>query len=205
MLLAVFLFIYKSAGVSSVENLLERTEKKASRIKSYYVEMNVSLQDNEESLLYRVRQWYRHPDAFRIEIEDTGESGPISKQVFISDGLKTYIFNPDLEDFYQVHDHEEMPSPFLLEGVWNILLGASRVDLLRVEKLDRYNYYVLDISPGQVHRSYARQIIWLEKKSLLPARVEIYDGRGNLVQVLTFDKIQTNLSLEAELFEPSLL
>lgn len=187
---------------SSAEQIQQRLRVSLQNLDSYYVRFKTNLVHESEEASYRVEIWKSGAELYRMEMTRTAEEGQADVQVVIFDGSRIYLYNGELGEFYPVHDLGEAQLPYLvLEDYWRSLSEASQISLVAEEKGVRHSYYLVEVIPDQPHRERVREVAWLEAKSLLPVRIEMYDIFDSLTQVTIFEILQINPSLEATLFQ----
>ena len=184
------------------EKIVARALRNGTKLKSYYSSLEISAKGNKASR-YFVQTWFLAPARYRVEVFTSyiGEGPPV--QVFISDGERRYIYSPEIGDYYQLNPlftGQMSSSPFLLTSFLDELSEASKVDLLGIEKHDKRTYYLLKIIPQTVSRGHIWEKVWLEKRSLLPVKIQVYDEQDHLCQVITFKKIDLNPDLNEDTF-----
>ncbi|MEW5920339.1 MAG: outer membrane lipoprotein-sorting protein [Bacillota bacterium] len=185
------------------EKIVERALRNGQRLKSYYGSLEMSTTRDEAAQRYFVQIWFSAPARYRVEVFTSyvGEGPP--SQVFISDGKERWVYSPEVGDFYLLNPlsaGEASSSPFLLAAFLEELDRARDVELLGMEKTERGNYYLLKVIPQKTARGHAWEKVWLEKRSLLPVKFQLYDEQDRLYRTITFKKIDLNPKLTDELF-----
>ena len=87
------------------------------------------------------------------------------------------------------------------DSYWRSISEAPCFNYLSEESSSRHSYYQVEVVPSEPHRYRVSEQVWLEKRTLLPVRIESYDIAGRLTQVTVFELLQINPTLEAALFE----
>jgi len=171
-------------------------------IAGYYIRFKSTLFYDGINEAYRVDLWKSDSGLYRMEMVRLEGDAETAAQVVIFDGDSAYLYSPDLDDFYPIHEAEEHTLPsFILEDFWHSVADAESMVLLSEERGTRHSYYLVEIYPGDPDRHRVRELVWLEKESLLPVRLEVYDIYNSLTQVTSFEIIQLNPDLEAALFQ----
>jgi outer membrane lipoprotein-sorting protein len=189
----------------TVESLLHRVEKTTNGLESYHslLEYEIIGEVNER---YHVEQWYLAPSYYRIEIGQSSdqeqENGSV-EQIFIANGEDIWLCHPGLGEFYLLRDPApaEEYTPFLLHSYWRTLTEAEEISILGTEEKERHSYYLLKVLPARSRFNHAMEKLWLEQKTLLPTRIEIYSERGALTQIITFKKITLNPKIDPSIFK----
>jgi outer membrane lipoprotein-sorting protein len=184
----------------SEEALLRRLEKNLQQIERYHTRFTTTVQYHD-SQVYQVEIWRCSENGYRVEMITNEEGRQTGLHVMISDGSRAYYYDPEIEDFYEVHDLGLADLPHLaLEEYWNSLLDSQELTIVSTEAGLRHRYFRVEIKPGQPHRHRAKELVWLEANSLLPVRIELFDENGLPTQVTVFEMIRINPELEPTLF-----
>lgn len=80
-------------------------------------------------------------------------------------------------------------SDFTYEDISGRDLSADEHTLLREEKLDQVDCFVVQSTP-KTSADYVRKISWIDRKTFLPRKEEYYDAQNELQRVFTADKIE---------------
>ncbi|MDO9534691.1 MAG: outer-membrane lipoprotein carrier protein LolA [Bacillota bacterium] len=204
-LLVIGLGIYFSSVRSlDAEGIIRKAVQKEKKINSYYTMLETEINLGKAKQHYYVEVWFLSPDCHRVEISSSSpEEGINPEQVFLSDGEKTWIYNPEIEDFYEIDNLIQGLSspPFLLVTFLQSLSQAQEAELIALEKMERGSYYLLRVVPSSPAQKHAWEQVWFEKKSFLPARIDIYDINDQLQQTIIFHKTVLNLKIDEEIFK----
>ena len=85
-----------------------------------------------------------------------------------------------------------MGSDFTYDDMSDRDVDRDNHKLLREEKLDSYQCYVVESSAKDPKDSqYSKRISWVAKEFWIPVKIELYDKKGNLLKIATMDKIDT--------------
>ena len=185
------------------EKIVERALRNGARLKSYYSSLEIFSKSNETTQRYFVQVWFLTPARYRVEIFTSyiGEGPP--SQVFISDGERRWIYSPEVGDYYLLSPSSSgvlSSSTFLLTSFLQELAQARGVELLGIEKCEKGTYYLLKIIPQNVSRGHAWEKVWLEKRSLLPVKIQVFDEYDILYRTITFKKVDLNPDLTEDIF-----
>lgn len=197
---AYYYYNYCIDGIKLVQRALRNEQK----LKSYYSNMEIRTAHAGEGQRYFVQVWFNAPSRYRVEVFTTyiGEGTPA--QVFISDGERRWIYSPEIGDFYLLSPLQEgeqvAGAPFLLTHLLQDLAQARKVELLGMERQEGRRFYLLKVIPEQTARGHAWEKVWLERSSLLPVKIQVYDEYDKLNRTVTFNIIELNPKLNDELF-----
>lgn len=199
-----FLYAWMGTPPGRADSVLREIEEKKERAGSYYALQEIEYIGKPGNRKYVVEQWFRAPGDYRMEINMESVTGQMDgRQVIVKTGGEVYINNPELDGFYRFYPmgKPELPG-FLLEDYWKTVVNAPEAELKYKEKRKGREYYVWEIRPGEPDRERVKEKIWLEKDSLVPYRVEVYDGREVLTRLITFKETRLGMELPDSLFVP---
>lgn len=196
-------YYYYQNNYLDPEKIVERALRNKSKLKSYYGSLEVIPAGHDREKRHYVQIWFLAPASYRVEIFSSylGDGPP--EQVFISDGEKRWIYSPEVEDYLMVNPlagEEISSSPYLLNAFLEELANARQVELLGLENYENRSYYLLQLIPRQVARGHAWEKVWLERRSKLPVKIQVFDEQDSLVRTITYKKIDLNPKLNEELF-----
>lgn len=173
-------------------------------ISSYYLLIETGTFANGSELQYSIKAWHLAPHYYRVEIlphsfsweEDSPE------QIFIFDGKSTHIFNPKLKDYYRVAAPLQKEGlPFLLCNFMESLDRARETEFQGEEIKNNEKLYMFKVIPEHTTYNHARQDIWLEKRTLLPRKIIVYDRFDQPRQEVVFKDIAVNQEISEKLFQ----
>jgi outer membrane lipoprotein-sorting protein len=194
-------FYHALFGVDQAAQIQKQMRGNIRNLESYYARFKTRLLNSDETAAYHVEVWKAAPDRYRVEMTRLDGEGKADLQVVIFDGRKSFFYDPARGDFVPVDELHQGETPHLvLESYWRSVAEAGSFRLLSEESGTRHRYYLVEVFPAEPHRLRVRELVWLEAKSLLPVRVEIYDAYDCLTQLTTFEVVQLNPVLDATLF-----
>lgn len=189
-------------ALTPAERLWQEMRESGANLRSYHACLKTTLMNVPEESEYEVQIWRDGPERYRLEVTRLAEGKQAGLQVFVLDGERAYLYDPELGDFLALSAAEQVDIPFpALEDYWASILEAGQCEILAEEEGLRHRYYRAEIFPAEPHRYRVREIVWLEAKSLLPVRIETYDAYDCLTQLTVFTMIRINPPLEASLFQ----
>lgn len=179
--------------------LRRRMQEKITALESYHARF---ITTSTGETVCSVEIWKEIPHRFRLEMTTCGEDQPDSVEVIIGNGDQVYLYDRESGEFLPAVDpYEAGIVSGVLESYWRSICEAPCFNYLGEERASRHSYYLVEIIPAEPHRVRVSERIWLEKKSLLPVRIESYDLAGRLTQVTIFELLQLNHPFETALFE----
>lgn len=129
-----------------------------------------------------------------------------TESVMISDGKFQWIYNSESNtvlktELFEEQDTIDTETCPLFFGE-NLDRNNSKVFLSGAEKIKGKDAYLLEFIPEEEHELYLlRTKIWIDKKTWLPARYELYDNRGMLAVEIDILDLKTNSAILDSEFE----
>ena len=203
LLCAGFLYLHHPRGLNA-EDILQKALKQGKKITSYHLVLEMESNRKGEVREHFVQVWYRSPHFFRVEFfPGYPEKDDQPDQVIVSDGEKICLFSPEMGDYFALNPSFQRiaPTPFLLNTFFDGLARSQDSEFLGIEKKEKNVYYLLRIVPPVPQKDHAYEEIWLERRTLLPVQILIYDRQEQVQQRVLFHKTVLNTVIAEELFK----
>ncbi len=203
--LAAF-FYWFSSGTDDPEKIIEKAARKQARMSSYHMQLEIVLDPGKSECRYAVKVWFAKPDSYRVEVTPCNSEDPdIPQQVFVSDGIKSWVFSPEFNDFMALNpmSRQVRQPPFLLSGFFDELARAEKKQYLEIDQVNETKCYRLQIIPEFPSFNRTKEEVWLHKTSLTPVKIDTYDRNGRLRQTIEFYQFNKEPEIEAEYFSPT--
>lgn len=194
--------LYSGRQADPAAKIQQRMQQKIAALESYHALYKTTPAGDDHEAAYCVEIWKEMPHRFRLEVTTYEAGQQISMEVIVGDHNRVYLYNPEDAEFMPaVNPDETGIDAASLEEYWRSISEAPSFIYLDEEIGSRHSYYQVEVVPAEPHRYRVSERIWLEKKTLLPVRIESFDLAGRLTQVTVFEVLQINPALEAALFE----
>jgi outer membrane lipoprotein-sorting protein len=144
--------------------------------------------ESEPSLETRVRVWHRSPDQTRVEIVTPSEK---SGMVMLDNGSESWVFHPRNQRWHPVRLRQPKPRPELLLKNYVVELVGNE----RIAGRQALGLRVIPRRPGNPSKT-----IWVDAKTRVPLKQELYDLEGRLLVASEFREIYFEPSIPANLF-----
>jgi len=79
-----------------------------------------------------------------------------------------------------------MGSQFAYEDIVSFEVDKFRYKYLRNEKVNGRENYVVETYPQYKYSGYSRQIVWVDKDRAIPAKIQYFDRKNDLLKTMTF-------------------
>jgi len=177
------------------EKVLVKTQEKINNIKTYQCRVEVEVFGNKGSQLYELKQAYKE-GSFRI---DTMSPKHLEGKIVIIKDNRAKIYHPNIEQNIIIDNFTQKREECIFLGdflTWNF---QEVLEVIKITEQDK-DYFVLKEEIDQGNFYHNTQCLWIEKKTLLPRYIKIYDKEGNIrVDISIFD-LEINKNLEDGLF-----
>ena len=177
------------------EEAIEKMQNKVDDIKTYQCRVEVEVFGNKGSQLYEMRQLYKE-GAFRLE---TMSPKHLTGKIVIIKNGKAKIYHPTIKQSIIIDDFRQNYEETMFLGDfmdWNIQ------EFVEFEKITEKNqdYLILKKDIKQDCFYHDHLSLWIDKKTLLPRYMKIYDQKNRIrVEISIFD-LEINKDIEEALF-----
>ncbi len=199
--IAVLLLIVLLAGgctkISSYDHI-SRMVSLLNNLESYYAVVKMEIQDDEESRMYRYRQWVRLPSHYRLEVI---EPKSIEGKVTASSGKKTWMTHPRIKEVVELEFPEVYQNVPLFIGDFLSKYWDSEKASAKETTIDGKPCVILSYPSVGRNPSYALEKIIMDVKEKRPLYITVYDQQGKEVVKVTFEEFRPVSHLEDNLFE----
>ena len=189
------ILIFTGCSDLTKEEVVEKAQDKIDNIKTYQCRVEVEIFGNRGSQIYEISQSYKE-GSFRLE---TLSPKHLEGKIVIIEENRAKIHHPNIEqsitieNFIQNREESMFLGDFL---AWNFQ------EVLEVREITHQgkDYFILSKEMDQGSFYHHTQCLWLEKKSIEPKYVKIYDDKGNLrIEISIFD-LEINKNIDDGLF-----
>ncbi len=197
------LFYWFSAGRNDPEQIIERAAKKQARLPGYHMQLNIVLNPGKSESRYAVNVWFAKPGSYRVEMASCNtDDQDSSRQVFVSDGIKAWVFSPEFNDFMELNPTTSVVRhpPFLLTGFFDELARAEKKQYMETEIVNGTTCYRLQVLPQTPSFNRTKEEVWLSKASLTPVKIDTYCRNGQLRQTIEFNTFIKEPEIEEGFF-----
>ena len=98
LLILISVFFIGGCGKANKENLVDKFKNEVESAKSYYVESNMELYNNEDVFKYDLKVYYMDDDYFKVNMVNTNNN---HEQVILRNSDAVYVITPSLNKSYK--------------------------------------------------------------------------------------------------------
>ena len=195
LLILISVFFIGGCGKANKENLVDKFKNEVESAKSYYVESNMELYNNEDVFKYDLKVYYMDDDYFKVNMVNTNNN---HEQVILRNSDAVYVITPSLNKSYKFQS--DWPYNSSQSYILNSLIKDIENDKnLEFKTLD--NGYSLKVKvdyPNNSDMSY--EMIKFDKNKNLKD-VEVYSKDDILMIKVEYKKIDYKASLKSDEFD----
>lgn len=195
LLILISVFFIGGCGKANKENLVDKFKNEVESAKSYYVESNMELYNNEDVFKYDLKVYYMDDDYFKVNMVNTNNN---HEQVILRNSDAVYVITPSLNKSYKFQS--DWPYNSSQSYILNSLIKDIENDKnLEFKTLD--NGYSLKVKvdyPNNPDMSY--EMIKFDKNKNLKS-VEVYSKDDILMIKVEYKKIDYKASLKSDEFD----
>lgn len=189
-LILFYLFHYKTGKFgNNINKSTDEMIRYILNINSYEAEIEVTVQSNKTTNQYKLKQYYVKPNTIKQTIE---EPVNLENLTIIYDGnnMKIENTNLSLSKIYQNYE-------YLSE---NVLWLSTFIDQYNEHsKIKETNEEIIIENVNTNNIYYSKQILYINKKTILPTRLEITDNNKNNKIYIKYNEIKFNKIKQEEI------
>ncbi|AOT71700.1 LolA family protein [Geosporobacter ferrireducens] len=196
-LLILLGLIISGCAPKSDEEVYYESQKLLNKIESYCCEAQITVTGNKDPQQYRMTQWFRKPDQYRLEILEPEE---LKGNITLSDGKRAWIYHPVIEETWIMEDfrNSEKQNMFLGYFIKNSL-ETEQVTIKR-ENMNNEEYLIIEtVIPGN-HVYFHKERLWFCIETMEPYRLQVLDAENRIRIDVRYENFQYNPKLEDNLF-----
>lgn len=183
-LFVLMMIVLSGCGKESPEEVLEKISDKWVETKGYDVKANMEIRSGNEPRLYNVEVWHTKPQLYRVNVSQKESN---MQQTITRNEEGVFVSSPALGKTYQ------FKSDWPNQNSQAYLIGSLAADIKADKKRkmeETKTTYIFHVATRSNQKELLpSQSIVINKKSLLPKEVRLYDKDHNEQIVVKFDKI----------------
>ncbi|KRQ87131.1 Outer-membrane lipoprotein carrier protein [Caloramator mitchellensis] len=175
----------------------DNAKAKLEKLKSYEALVEVDIYGNKGVSHYKTQQFFMEPNLIRIE---TISPSFLKGKILIFDGNKYYIFHPIINQKYSIEKVKD-DDAFIFMGIIDKRIFLTQDAKYSYKKIDEKEYISIKVNleESSPYRKYAE--IYVDKETLLPKILVLYDDKENLRVNINFTEFKYNKAIDDKLFK----
>lgn len=192
-LLLFLLFLTACRDLKKDENVLSDIKLKYNQIRDFTVETDVTVKMNKYPESFHAKIYYKNPEKERIEIYKGGDLDKII--IYNKDKIYIYYKKIDKSVILETQADEDKHYLLLSNFIKNVIT-SEKIDLV-AEK----DYYCLNFEIPNGNVFFAKEVIWVDKKSFLPVKMGLYNMKGEEMVTAVYTQFLPNKNVSDDFFE----
>ena len=196
LILMLSLLVLSGCGKTNEKEIINKFEKNVSEAKSYYLEGQLDIVNNEDIYTYDVKASYKKEDNYKVDLINTVNS---HEQIILRNNEGVYVISPKINKSFKF----QSDWPYNNSQVYLLkpLLEDIKNDEPKIEKSgDNYKITVGANYPNNQKLAYEE--IYLDKNGNID-KVIVLNNDGNSEITMTFNKIEFNKKFSDDYFNLS--
>lgn len=162
-------------------------------LRSYSADVNITIKNDRQELLYECKQFYDKIQGYRLEIGSDRVQVYKDNKIYVADkknGAK-YILEGDFDQTYSLS--------FI--GKYIGLLYTNETIKYSVKEMEGNRYQVIELLIPGNNRNIHRAEMYINTKTYLPERVIVYDQKNTERILINYKELSANEEINKELFK----
>ncbi|MGE4283102.1 MAG: outer membrane lipoprotein carrier protein LolA [Clostridia bacterium] len=167
-------------------------------IQSYQCEMLMNISSNKTVRQYRLKQFYKAPDYYKIELLEPEEvKGLVT--VYVNGNVTT--MHPEINGKFTLLNFNPVDESYIfLPDFFEAYYKSEKTSVaVSKEKESKSILLKADLPSSSIYRF--SQSMWIDSQSLLPEKMEIYDIKNKPVISVRFTEMELDIQLEDDIFQ----
>ncbi|AKL96765.1 outer membrane lipoprotein [Clostridium aceticum] len=182
------------------EEMYYKAQQKISSIESYQCTAKIYIDNGKEEVEYIFQQTFKAPNLYRLEV--TAPS-TLQGNLTIYNGKTAWVYHPSINQVWKIDNFNQSQEQMMFIGHFLKNYMTSKESIYEKETLEGREYFVFSATiPGGTHY-FSQQKLWVDKIEMIPQKLYIYDGKGNIRFRVYYEDFIYNPVLEEELFHLS--
>lgn len=193
LLLAVILILV-GCGKYTTKDATKDLEKKINKLKSYTVQGNLSIKNNDETYKYNVDVVYKKEDNFKVSLTNQTNN---HKQIILKNSSGVYVLNPNLNKSFKFQSDwpYNNSQTYLLQTLLTDIQNDNKKQFKETSK----NYIFETKVNYPNNTSLIKQKIYLDKNQNIK-KVQIMNKKSEVIVQMIFNKIKYNPNIPKNTF-----
>lgn len=180
------------------ESTYEKVYNKLSSMESYASENEISIIGNKSTSTYTVRQFCKKTGEYRVE---TLSPDTAAGSVTTFDGTAINHYNPRIDGKISVSESGSTDNVLTLLTTFMKNYESSNEVSVYAGSFNDGGEIILEARiPGE-HMYFSSEKLWVDSKTLYPAKLIVYDIDGSERIIVTYKRFEYNVKLEDRIFK----
>lgn len=197
LLLLTLMMTLCSCGNNKSIDIYGRVYDKYKNFKSYRCDVELTVNSNKTTRHYEVRQVYKAPDKYRIEVN---EPSNIKGLTTVYNGTNVTTLMPEVGGKYALQNFNPVGESYtFLPDFFKTYYKSEQTSVQTMTRKHANTTLLNTQIPGNNIHRYS-QSLWVDNATLLPVRMEVYDIKNKPVISILYHNFEFNPDMKDELF-----
>lgn len=192
----IFVFIFMGCSNEKISDY-DKIQKKLMEMTDYSCEAEIKYISNKGENIYQTKQWASSDGRYRIE---TLSPDDVKGGIILFDGKMIWQYNPQINSKVSLNTPDKPERTQI--NIFTFLNNMVKSQDVGVESatLDESLYTVFEAKIPGSSKFFSYEKLWIENKTMLPSKLEIYDTDDKTRAEITFKNFEYNPKLEDSIF-----
>ncbi len=167
-------------------------------IKSYQSKITMKITSNKTIKEYKMNQYYKYPNKYRLDVIEPDE---IKGLVTYYSGSGVSMVYPEVGGKFTLMDYTPVDKTYIFIPDFFSAYYKSEQTSVYTINMDKNRYTILKTSIAGLNMYRNSESLWIDNKTFLPAKLLVYDLKGNAVITVIFETIKLNTEINDMIFE----
>ncbi|MDQ0208558.1 outer membrane lipoprotein-sorting protein [Alkalicoccobacillus murimartini] len=195
MLGILMILMLAGCGEKTQEDVLEDLGTTLEDLSGYKAKATMQLETGNEPQTYDVEVWYQKEGFYRVVLNNKEKD---QSQIILRNDDGVFVLTPALNKSFRFQS--DWPKTTSQSYLYESLVADILTDQERTFSQDE-EHYLFETATNYQNKNLNKQQIYLNKKDLTPARVEILDAEQSPLVTLNFTEFEKNASFNDVDFE----
>jgi outer membrane lipoprotein-sorting protein len=170
-----------------------QVKEKVVEMKGYQGKGTMTFHTGQSPLQYEVEVAYRKPNTYRVAMKNRDEK---VDQIILKNKQGVYVITPSLKKSFRFQTNwpKNQGQVYLYQTIVESVVQDSST--IKKEK----NMYRIEGESNYPNKTLARQVIWLNQKTLAPVKIEVYDRNEQLRVAMKFNQFRFDPKFDSDYF-----
>ncbi len=175
-------------------NIVKKLSKNLDDIKSYYLDADLVIQNNDDEYSYKVDVYYKEGDYYRVNLLNKEND---HEQIILKDGQNVYVVTPSLKKSFKFQSSwpNDSSQIYLIASLYQDILNSK--DRVFEKKDDGYRFDVPANYPN--NSNLVKQSIFFDKDLNLKS-ADVYNDSNTLQMSIKFNSIEIGKDIDDDIF-----
>lgn len=197
LLLFMITMLLYGCGEKTDESIVYEAHKAITNIEAYSCTAKVTVYGNKEPIVYVMKQWFKKPDMYKIQIVEPEE---LKDKTTIFNGRKAFISHPRIGQGWMMTNFTNSMEEKMFIGYFIKNFVDSEDSKGTRKTRDGKEYILLSTEIPGNHPYFNSEKLWFDTDKYFPQRLQILDAKNELRIDVEYYNLEINDKIEDDIF-----